>query len=467
MAIAPEVARESFYFFTKWMFAQRKGFKWKEGPHHPLMAKALTRVYEGKCKRLIINIPPRYSKTEFIQNFIAWTLGKAPDSEYIYSSYSGSLAANNTGMTKQIVLHPEYHRIFPDTLIRADSQAKDHWSTSAGGVIYASGNEGTLTGFGGGKMRPGFGGFLVIDDPIKPTEARNADLKRKVIEWFQETFESRKNDVDTPIIVIMQRLGDDDLSGWLKEGNNGEEWEVISLPALCESTDDLLGREIGEALWPEKHDAEKLQLMQIAAPYMFAGQYQQRPSPAEGNIFRPDQLQTIEVLPAVHIEWCRGWDFGSTVDGDFTVGAKIGRLPDGRFIIGDIVRLRTGPDERDAALRNTAYADGFAIKISMPQDPGQAGKTQVLDLGKKLSGFNVMFSPETGSKEVRAEPFASQVNIGNVLMLRGSWNKDLVDEMRTFPNSQYKDQVDACSRAFAEVNLNTGFDISPELLRRL
>ena len=157
-------------------------------------------------------------------------------------------------------------------------------------------------------------------------------------------------------------------------------------------------------------------------------------------------------MPAGRIEWCRGWDLAS-VDkgGDWTAGGKLGKLADGRFIIGGMEREQLGPDDRDALLRNTAARDGRQVRIGLPQDPGQAGKTQVLALTRMLAGYQVKTSPETGDKVTRAEPLASQVNVGNVLMLRGTWNDALIEEMRLFPNGAFDDQVDALSRAFAEL----------------
>jgi predicted phage terminase large subunit-like protein len=110
-----------------------------------------------------------------------------------------------------------------------------------------------------------------------------------------------------------------------------------------------------------------------------------------------------------------------------------------------------GADERDAIILNTAHRDSAIVKISLPQDPGQAGKTLATHHGRLLSGFNFKTSPESGSKETRAEPFAAQVNVGNVLMLRGAWNGQLIEEMRMFPNGRHDDQVDALSRAFGEL----------------
>jgi len=437
------LARTDFYYYSRWMFLQKHGYKWLQAEHHEEICKWLMKVYKGEVKRLIINIPPRYSKTELaIKNFMSWTLGHHPDSEFIYTSYSARLASNFSWQTRELVDSNEYREIFPNTLLQSDSKAKDEWRTTAGGLVYSVGAGGSITGYGAGKHRKEFGGAILIDDPHKADEARSDVMRENVIEWFQNTLESRKNSPDTPIVLIMQRLHEEDLSGWLLNGGNGEHWEHVCLPAI---------KEDGTALWEAKHTIEDLRRMEEASPYVFAGQYMQRPAPAEGGIFKPDQIAIIDALPAGEIKWCRGWDLASTVDGDWTAGAKIGRLPDGRFIIADMVRLRDGPDKRDAAIKNTASLDGRSVKISIPQDPGQAGKTQVIYLTRELAGYNVKSSPESGDKITRAEPLGSQVNIGNVMMLRGEWNQSLINEMRMFPNGVNDDQVDALSRAFSEV----------------
>lgn len=438
---AAKMAQADLYFFSRWMFYQRRRYKWLRGPHHKAICDALMRVFFGKVNRLIINVPPRYSKTELaVVNFIAWTLGQVPDAEFIHASYAAPLAANNSANVRSLVQHEAYQQVFPACRLASDS--KSHWITTEGGVMYAAGAGGTITGFGAGKHREGFGGAIIIDDPHKPDEAKSDVIRQGVIDWFQNTLESRKNSKDTPIILIMQRLHERDLAGWLLDGGNGESWEHVCLPAI---QDD------GTALWPEKHTIDDLRRMEQAAPYVFAGQYLQRPSPPDGGLIKPDAITTIDALPAGAIKWVRGWDLAATIEGDYTAGAKLGKLEDGRFVIADVVRLRCGPDERDAALTNTAARDGKSVRISLPQDPGQAGKTQALYLTRKLAGYAVTTSPESGDKATRAEPLAAQINVGNVLMLRGPWNDALLNEMRLFPNGTHDDQVDACSRAFAEI----------------
>ena len=450
--VAAELARADLYFFARWMFKQRRGYGWRRAPHHRLICDALMRVFRGECKRLIINIPPRYSKTELaVLMFVAWAMGQVPDAEFIHTSYSATLASNNSAAIRDMIQHEAYREIFPRVALADDAKAKAHWSTTEGGVMYSAGAGGTITGFGAGKMRAGFGGAIIIDDPHKADEARSDVVRKGVIDWFSNTLESRKNDPDgTPIILIMQRLHQEDLSGWLLAGGNGQEWEHLCLSAWQED---------GTPLWPEKHGAEELTRMEAASPYHFAGQYRQRPSPPKGGVFEPDQLVVVDAIPAGVVRWVRGWDLGSTTDGDWTAGARLGELRDGRYIISDVTRLREGPHKRDAALRNAAARDGAGTRTSFPQDPGQAGKSQVLQITSMLAGHSVHSSPESGDKITRAELFASQVNVGNVLMLRGAWNDDLIEEMRLFPNGAFDDQIDALSRAFA--GLLTGIHSPP------
>jgi hypothetical protein len=278
-AVAIDRARTDFWFYVRWKMLQRHGRRWIRGPHHAVICNALMRVYLGEWLRVIINIPPRYSKTQLIEDFISWTLGRHPDSEYMYLSYGALLAADKTGEIRADVQHPCYREIFPEVHLATEGQG--HWKTTAGGVVYASGTGGTITGLGAGKMREGFGGALIYDDPHKPDEVYSEDIREKVKRNFQDTGESRLNWRHTPIIVIMQGLHEEDITQWLLAGGNGEKWERVCLPAINED---------GTALWPEKHSIEDLRRMQAAKPYTFSGQYMQRPTPLGGSFFTEAKL---------------------------------------------------------------------------------------------------------------------------------------------------------------------------------
>ena len=443
---------KDFGFFVRYFFKAQYNKRFMVAGHHGQIIDALTRVVSGETRRLIINIPPRYGKTEIaVKMFVAWCLANSPAAKFIHLSYSDDLALDNSSAIRDVVKSAEFQRFFPMAL-RSDSDSKKKWFCGAGGGLYATAAGGAITGFGAGGMgrvrsgtgspADGFAGAILIDDPLKPDDAFSDTMRDRINRRFTNTIASRTNSPETPIIVIMQRLHENDMTGFLLAGGSGETWEHLCIPAI---TPD------GEALWPERHPIEKLRVMEQADPYTFSGQYGQRPSPLAGGILKPDNIAIVEAIPVGPIDWVRGWDFASTTTGDFTAGAKLGKLPDGRIIIGDMVRIRVGPDERDAALVNATARDGTSCRVSIPQDPGQAGLTQVKYLLRKLAGYSVKATPESGNKVVRCEPFASQVNVGNVMMLKADWNDALINEMRMFPNGTWDDQVDGCSRAFASL----------------
>lgn len=268
-------------FATRYFFRQNEGRSFNVGDHHKRIAAALDRVFAGECRRLIINCPPRYSKTEMaVKAFIAKGLALNPASKYIHLSYSASLALDNSERTKDIVASDWYQELFPYVQIKPDSKAKQKWYTTAGGGVYATSSAGQVTGFGAGLVEEDFpnednthkwGGAIIIDDPLKPEDAFSPVIRNKVNDRFENTIRSRVNSRNTPIIVIMQRLHRDDLAGYLQTLEPNE-WEVLSLPALSVDSE---GHEV--ALYPFKHTVEELHKIQAANRFVFETQYQQNP----------------------------------------------------------------------------------------------------------------------------------------------------------------------------------------------
>lgn len=437
--------------------------------HHVLLLNKLDEVSNTPHGRLMIFMPPGSAKSTYASVvFPAFYLGKNSGKKIILTSYGDDLSRRLGRRTRAIVRQKRYGGIFNAGLTSDSSAVQDFTLTNGSDYMSA----GILSGVTGNRANG-----LVIDDPVKGREQANSDATS------QKTFDAYQDDLKTRLVpggfinIIQTRWSQKDLAGrilpddWAGESGrilckDGFEWEVICLQARCEVKDDPLGRKHGEYLWPAYFDRKHWSQFE-ANPRTWASLYQQLPTQSEGDLFKPDAIKVIDALPAGHITWGRGWDFGSTTSGDFSAGAKVGRMADGRYIIGDMVRLRRGPDERDAALLNTASLDGVATKISIPQDPGQAGKTQVLYLIRSLSGYRVDSSPESGDKVTRAEPFAAQINVGNVLMLRGEWNTALIDEMRMFPNGNFDDQVDALSRAFTIVGLGVApMNISSDAVKQ-
>jgi predicted phage terminase large subunit-like protein len=181
--------------------------------------------------------------------------------------------------------------------------------------------------------------------------------------------------------------------------------------------------------------------------------------PAAGLYFQRAWCRVVDAVPAGTI-WGRGYDLAATIpsadnpDPDFLASVRIGRMPDGRYIVSDCRTIRTTPAGMERFILNTASEDGNDVEISLPQDPGQAGKVQVTALVKMLGGYTVRYSTETGSKETRFGPFSAQAEAGNVDVLRGTWNDGWFTALEGFPIAKHDDEADATSRAFEIVAIN-------------
>lgn len=242
----------------------------------------------GETNRLIINVPPRYGKTELLIHFVAWALSQYPDSNFLYVSYSLGLAKKQSKTIRQIVAMNEYKDTFKVSL-SGDTSAQGNFETAQGGSVYAAGADGEITGRGAGIKGGGrFGGCIVIDDIHKPSEVNSDTIRQSVNDWYFNTLQSRLNEPDkTPIIFIGQRLHEDDLAANLIKSGD---WETVIIPALDQ---------VGNPLHPSMHSLEKLQKMQETMPYVFSSQYQQDPLPSGGGIFKPDWFYQTEEEPDI------------------------------------------------------------------------------------------------------------------------------------------------------------------------
>lgn len=449
------LARNDLYFYARYMFEKRKGYKWQRAPHHPALFQALQAVFDGHITRLIINVPPRYSKTEAVINFIDWALGQVPDSEFILASYSGGLATNNAWVAREMLQHEAYSALFPDVRLRSDSTAKGEWRTTAGGIVYAAGMEGTITGYGAGKMRAGFGGAIIIDDPHKPTEANSKVMRETVITGFQQTIESRKNDpINTPIILIMQRLHEEDLSGWLLGGGNGEQWHHVNLAALAEPGDPL-GREIDVPLWPAKHTLEMLKTMQSANPYVFAGQYQQRPSPLGGGIIKGHWFKRYTVLPRMVYRRIFADTAQKTKEAnDYSVFECWGKGEDGNAYLIDLIRGKwEAPELKRRAVdfwNKHANAEVWQPQISgsirsMGVEDKASGTGLIQDLSV-TSSIPILPIERVVDKVTRVLDIVGYIEAGRVYLPENApFTSDFVAECESFtPNDTHAhdDQID-------------------------
>ena len=435
--------RVDLHTFTRTMFKARKGVDFVTNWHHEALCNALERVVIGKTKRLIINIPPRYSKTELaVVNFMAWCMGNFPDSEFIHASYSARLAANNSYQTRALLASETYAEIFPSVKLMGDSKAKDEWRTNHGGIVYATGSEGTITGYGAGKLRLTFGGAIIIDDPHKASEASSDIMRQNVIDWFQTTMESRCNSPDTPIIVIMQRLHENDLAGWLLAGGNGEHWDHVCIPVRNSE---------GEPLWPFKHDAETLDRMEASNRYVFAGQYMQRPSPIGGGLIRGAWFGRYKIPPVIKYRKIIADTAMKTAErNDYSVFECWGYGEDGKIYLLDLLRGKwEAPELKRRALdfwnkhKPSQPATGALRQMLVEDKASGTGLIQDLRTNAQIPIKGI---ERTKDKLTRVMDVVSFIESGYVMILEEApWVSDFIAECESFTaddSHAHDDQID-------------------------
>jgi len=434
--------------------------------HHRLLIDELSAVARGENDRLMVFMPPGSAKSTYSSVlFPAWYLAQRPRLNVIGASHTATLAETFSRRVQGQIR--EHGRMLGYGLA---TEAVERWEATNHGEYRAVGVGGPIAGIRAD--------LAIIDDPVKSrADAESETLRERTWNWFNADLRTRLKPGGA-IALIMTRWHEDDLAGRLLQVEP-ERWRVIKLPAFATANDDPLGRELGAPLWGDDDYGYGAELAEKRETYERSGAmrdwqalYQQDPRPGEGSLFRVSAIETMEAEPAGG-QAVRAWDLAATKqtgtrDPDWTVGVKLKRLPDGRFVVLDVVRARGGPDDVERMIVNTAHQDGRGVRISLPQDPGQAGKTQVLYLTRKLTGFTVESSPETGDKATRAAPVASQVNVGNLSIVRGAWNRPFLDELGGFPSATKDDQVDALSRAFMVLGLKPGpIRITSEMLARV
>jgi predicted phage terminase large subunit-like protein len=335
--------------FTRYFFKKRFNRKFVVGQHHVRISDVLDRILKGELTRVIFNVAPRYGKTELItKNFIAMGFALNPRAKFIHLSYSDDLARDNSRDIQSIVRTDEYQQLFPGTM--PTSLGTKKWNTEAGGGMYAVSSGGQVTGFGAGlvdeeedekeledaldelestvsseRADENFGGAIVIDDPIKPDDATNEKVRDKVNHKFETTIRNRVNSRRTPIIIVMQRLDENDLCGYL-EKLEPEEWTVISLP--CIYTEN--GEE--KALWPFKQTLEELHKLRDNEPWVFDTQYMQNPRPLIGLMY-PLPWKTYETLPITKRAQVRNYTDTADTGADFLCSIDYVDTEIGNFVL--------------------------------------------------------------------------------------------------------------------------------------
>ena len=457
--LAPALCEDSLHFFLRHFWSEMDPSRYIDGWHIRVICEHLEEVVRGGIRRLIINIPPRHSKSLICSVALpAWIWAQpksdgsfslaGPQTKFMSVSYAHHLSVDHARCCRVLIQSDRYQRYWGEHVrLSSDQNAKGRYDTTARGYRLATSVGGIATGFGAD--------IILVDDPMNPQQAHSDRERQQVIDWWSQVIQTRLNDPKTGVIVvIMQRLHQSDLTGHILAHETG--WTHLCLPARYEHDHPHVSdcderTEDGALLWPGRYPADEVDALERSlGTYVSAGQLQQRPAPRDGGMFRRSWFEVVPAAPAGG-RLVRGWDLAASTGprAAYTAGVLMSRRGKGEYCVHDVVRERT--TSLTHLVCDTARRDGSGVVVDVPQDPGAAGKQLVRHIAQALSGYTVRHSPETGAKEVRAEPYSSQAEVGNVSLVRGRWNEAYLAELESFPNGEYADQVDASSRAFHQL----------------
>ncbi len=472
------------------------GTVYKRNWHIDAICEHLEAVTAREIRFLVINMPPRTMKSLSVS--VCWQVWEwitTPHTRWIFASYGQMLSTRDTVKARRIIQSNWYQERWGHVYqLAGDVNLKTNFENNSRGWRMATSPEGWATGEGGDTQ--------VIDDPHNVREAESDAVREGTLIWLTEVMPTRFNDQTKGAqVIVQQRVHDRDCSGHMLREHG---YEHLCLPMRYEpsrlvqySSDGGPNKEYipptsigwvdprkveGELLWPEHMPLKEIdRLEDLMGPYATAGQFQQRPTPRGGGMFKRDGLKVIEELPeGLELRLLRSWDYAATdpekqvslTDPDWTVGLLGGVAmsdADPDFFILNVVRFRMDPGERDYEVKMVANGDGVKVTVWIEQEPGASGKSSIVTARKALVGFAVNppridpmpASPgvrakgtikeagvPTGNKVQRAEPLATHAYRGKVYLLRGEWNGVFIDEMTSFPMGNKKDQVDAASQCF-------------------
>lgn len=283
-----------FLFFMKTFFPLVTGREFlisnpiNRESHFITIANELTLAAKLEVLSILCNVPPGSGKSTICSMWVAWTMARWPNSQYLYISYGKTLATKHTEFTRRIIQNPYYKTMF-NIEVRHDSKAKDHFQTHQGGSVKAFGSSGAITGQDAGLPNcDHFTGAIILDDMHKPDEVHSDTIRQTVIDNYRETILQRPRGPNVPIIFIGQRLHEDDLPAYMLSGQDERTWK----PIILKSIDDK-----GNALYPEVNSLASLLEKQEKNPYVFSSQYQQNPIPAGGAIYKEHYFLKLDQEP--------------------------------------------------------------------------------------------------------------------------------------------------------------------------
>ena len=435
-----EASRETFMGFTKDVWPA-----FIEGRHHKIMAEAFERVASGELKRLIINMPPRHTKSEFASYLLpAWFLGQYPEKKIIQTAHTAELSVGFGRKVRNLVDSDDYKTIFPKVSLRADSKAAGRWSTSQGGEYFAIGVGGAVTGKGAD--------LLIIDDPHSEQEGQSIDpsVFDKVYEWYTSGPRQRLQPGGA-IVVVMTRWHKRDLTGQIIKSSvqreGVDEWEVIEFPAIMPS---------GAPLWPEFWPMKELESLrnELPAP-KWSAQYQQNPTSEEGALVKREWWKRWEEDDPPPCEFIiQSWDtaFLNTQRADFSACTTWGVFyrPDDDGVTQPNVILMDAYKERleFPELKKTAYdfyqhwqPEAFVVEAKA------AGTPLIFEL--RAMGIPVAeYTPSRGNDKISRVNAVSDLFASGVIWAPETrWAEEVIEEFAAFPAGEHDDLVDSSTQA--------------------
>lgn len=409
--VAKSKCEESHLWFTRYFFNKRQGVKFRVNWHHVYMADLIDQVIAGEIENLVVNVAPGGTKTEtFVINFIARGLALNPRARFLHLSGSETLAGLNSSTAREIVTSADFQNKWP-LKIADDTNSKKRWNVLVdgfeGGGVYATSTGGQVTGFRAGRMVDGFQGAILLDDPIKPEDAYSRTKVDAANRKILTTIKSRKANPATPIVVVMQRVGDNDPTAFIKKGNVEGKWTFVQIPAVI--TEDYINTlpekyqamiERGPQIdgrfsyWPYKERIEDLLKMERGdgvdqngarvSRHVFASQYQQEPKTLGGNIIKGADFIRYQNLPK--LKWRKV--FADTAQktkerNDFSVFEEWGLGDDGKIYLIALERGRwEAPELQKRAIAFWARAKG--------RDSSKFGQCRKMVVEDKSSGTGLV-----------------------------------------------------------------------------
>lgn len=455
--------------FARYFFPEREGMNFITGPHHKILCDTLDRVLANEISRLIVTLPPGYTKTEVaVVNFISKGFQLNPASRFIHATFSDDLARENSDKIKSMIEMEGYQEIRP-VQIRSDSKAKDRWKTTEGGGLLAKASGGPITGFRAGYMNKKlFTGALVVDDPLKPDDAFSPVKRDAVNKRATNTFRSRLAHDGVPIVVIMQRLHSEDFVGHLLTGGTGEKWHHLDLQVVVDKKSPYpkewthgipIEHDLPDGpLWPEKHSEKEIEILK-ADSYTFASQYMQRPVSVEGALFEMDKFKFWKELPPID-HYCMYADTAQKTKerNDFSVFQLWAKGKNGCIYLVDQVRGKWEAPQLEATARSfwKKHKEKHVRSLKIEDKASGTGLIQSLKRQSPSgeSPMPVIGIPRDKDKYTRGLDAAPWISIGMVFLPdEADFKNGLQTELQIFDGmgTGHDDQVDPLMDAIADM----------------